>query len=338
VASRETAFLLNNLLFVLLTFTVLLGTLFPLVVEAWKGEQMSVGGPYFDRMAVPVGVALLFLMGVGPALPWGRASARQAVARLLPPALSGMAVAAAGLALGVRSPWTVVALFAGGYTAGVTGRQVWEPVAARRRAGASPGEALAAGTLGAGRRRFAAYVAHLGAVVVIVAIAVSSTMSVGKEVQLAAGESTTLGPYTLTFLGAERRPEPHRVSTIARVEVARGGERVAMLAPRMNQYPNRREPIGTPDVRTGLTGDLYLTLMNVDGGRQSAGFLMKVNPMVGWIWAATGLIALGGLLALVPWRPRRIPEAAASPEALGARGAPGGVGAVGGEAVGEGRP
>ena len=73
---RDALFLVNNLLFVLFTFTVLLGTVFPLVVEALRGVQMSVGRPYFDRMAVPIGVALLFLMGVGPALPWGRATPR----------------------------------------------------------------------------------------------------------------------------------------------------------------------------------------------------------------------------------------------------------------------
>src|SRR5690606_15417400 len=72
--SREAAFLVNNLIFVMLTLTVLLGTVFPLIVEAVQGRQISVGEPYFNRMAVPLGVALLFLMGIGPALPWGRRS------------------------------------------------------------------------------------------------------------------------------------------------------------------------------------------------------------------------------------------------------------------------
>jgi cytochrome c-type biogenesis protein CcmF len=87
--SREGMFLINNLLFVLLTFTVLIGTIFPLIVEAFKGRQMSVGRPYFDSMVVPVGTALLFLIGVGPALPWGRAT-KQAIRALLIPFTSGM--------------------------------------------------------------------------------------------------------------------------------------------------------------------------------------------------------------------------------------------------------
>ena len=91
------SFLLNNLLFVLFTFTVLIGTVFPLIVEAVKGSQMSVGRPYFDRMAVPLGAALLFLMGVGPALPWGRATAEQVRRALLPPTLAAVGLAVLGL-------------------------------------------------------------------------------------------------------------------------------------------------------------------------------------------------------------------------------------------------
>src|SRR6185503_12267619 len=96
--SREGMFLVNNLLFVLFTFTVLVGTVFPLVVEALRDVQMSVGRPYFDRMAVPVGVALLFLMGVGPALPWGRANADQLRHALLPPLAGAATLAALGWA------------------------------------------------------------------------------------------------------------------------------------------------------------------------------------------------------------------------------------------------
>src|SRR5437773_7317329 len=124
-ASREGMFLVNNLLFVLLTFTVLIGTVFPLVVEAVNGKQMSVGRPYFDSMVVPVGAALLFLIGIGPALPWGRATREQMARALLPPLVSGAVVAVLGYALGARNPWTVVTLFFGGYAAHVTLKQLW---------------------------------------------------------------------------------------------------------------------------------------------------------------------------------------------------------------------
>src|SRR5713101_7398782 len=202
--SRDAVFLVQNLLFVLFTFTVLLGTVFPLVVEAARGVQMSVGRPYFDKMARPVGVALLFVMGVGPALPWGRATREQVRNALLPPLLSASVLAALGFAFGVRNAWTLLALFFGGFTAHVTLSEIFLPVRQRMR---SHGEGFLEAFGQAqrrGQRRFGAYIVHAGALLAIVAIGVSSTMGTSKEIQLREGESTTLGAYALTFVNAER--------------------------------------------------------------------------------------------------------------------------------------
>jgi cytochrome c-type biogenesis protein CcmF len=298
--SRDVMFLVQNLLFVLFTFTVLLGTVFPLVVEAVRGVQMSVGRPYFDRMSVPIGVALLFVMGVGPALPWGRATGQQLRGALLPPLLGACLLAAAGFALGVRNVWTILALLFGGFTAQVTLSEMFLPVRQRMRA---RGESLAEAFRQAqtrGRRRFGAYVVHAGAVVVIAAIAVSSTRGSSKEVQLNQGETTTLGAYQLTFAGAEQVSEPHRQSMLARVDVSKNGRSLGALYPRMSQYENQREPIGSPAVHTSLTEDLYLSIHNIDASAGTVGLLVLVNPMVCWIWIATAVMALGGLVALVP--------------------------------------
>jgi cytochrome c-type biogenesis protein CcmF len=303
VKSREAMFLVQNLLFVLFTFTVLLGTVFPLVVEALKGVQMSVGRPYFDRMSVPIGVALLFLMGVGPALPWGRATGEQMKKALLPPLAGAALVAAIGLAFGVRNPWTLVALAFGGYTAQVTIGELLLPMRQRMRAhGEGALAAFVEGDWRRGRRRFGSYIVHAGATIVIVAIAVSSTMGTSKEVQLKEGESTALGPYTLTFVRAEEVQEPHRMSVVARVEVSRDGKSLGALSPAMNQYESQREPIGTPDVRTSFTHDLYLSVLNIDPASGRVGLLALINPMVGLIWLATAVMALGGLVALSPVR------------------------------------
>ena len=319
--SRDVLFLVQNLLFVLFTFTVLLGTVFPLVVEAARGVQMSVGRPYFDRMSVPIGVCLLFVMGVGPALPWGRATGQQLRSALLPPLVGAAALAILGLALGVRNAWTMLALFFGGFTAYVTISELLLPVRQRMR---SHGEGFLEAFGQArrrGQRRFGAYIAHAGALIAIVAVAVSSTMGSSKEVQLRQGESTALGAYSVTFVDAERVSEPHRESTLARVDVSKNGRPVGSLYPRMNQYESQREPIGTPAVRTSLTEDLYLSIHNIDPHSRTVGLLVMVNPMVGWIWIATAIIALGGLVALMPpWRGARVtvteraPVGAASPE------------------------
>jgi cytochrome c-type biogenesis protein CcmF len=319
--SRDSMFLVQNLLFVLFTFTILLGTVFPLVVEALKDQQMSVGRPYFDRMAVPLGAALLFVMGVGPALPWGRATREQAKAALVPPLLGGALLLVIGLVLGVTNAWTLVTLFFGGYTAWVTLREISLPVRQRMRAHGESALLALGEAQRRSRRRFGAYVAHAGAVLIIVAIAVSSTMGSSKEAQLREGQSATIGAYTLLFAKAEEVREPHRVVVRARIEVSKGGRSLGVLYPRMNQYDSQREPIGTPAVLTSLREDLYLSVQNIDPGRGTVGLLALINPMVGWIWIATAIIAMGGVIALLPARvPVVVPQRVAPSDAAVAEG------------------
>jgi cytochrome c-type biogenesis protein CcmF len=307
-------FLVNNLLFVLFTFTVLTGTTFPLIVEAMKDVQMSVGRPYFDRMAVPVGVSLLLLMGVGPALPWGRATGEQMRRALVPPGLAGLVVGAIAFAAGVTPGWTLITLALAGFTAYVTLREVVRPLARRMQAhGEGLGHAIVESQLRRGRRRTGAYVVHAGVVIAIAAIAVSSTMGTQTEVTLREGESVALGKYQLTFLKAERVREPHREALVARVAVSKNGRDLGVLSPGMNQYENQREPVGTPDVRTSLFEDLYLSALNVDPDSGTLGLHAMVNPMVAWIWAAAAIMALGGVFALIP---ARRPSAASQPAAV----------------------
>jgi cytochrome c-type biogenesis protein CcmF len=300
--TREGMFLFNNLLFVLFTFTVLIGTVFPLVVEAVVGKQMSVGRPYFDSMIVPVGTALVFLLGVGPALPWGRASKEQMKKSLLPPVIGGLVVGVIGLLLGARNPWTVATLVFGGYAAWVTLAEMFLPVAQRMQHGDNVANAVAQGLWKRGRRRFGSYVIHAGAVIVIVAIAVSSTTRTQREVMLTKGQSATIGKYTVTFTGTEVRQEPHRASNIAHVDVAKNGAVVKNLEPRMNQYAMMRDPIGTPAVYSTISGDLYVSIQNLDPSGDRVGLLLLITPMVGWIWYAVLFMGLGGVISLIPTR------------------------------------
>ena len=109
-----------------------------------------------------------------------------------------------------------------------------------------------------------------------------------------------LGPYALTFVDTERLVEPQRESLRARVDISRNGRSLGALYPRMNQYETQREPIGSPAVRTSLTEDLYLSIHNIDPEAGTVGLLVLINPMVSWIWIATAVMALGGLMALFP--------------------------------------
>ncbi|HVR41735.1 MAG TPA: cytochrome c-type biogenesis CcmF C-terminal domain-containing protein [Thermoanaerobaculia bacterium] len=305
--SREGMFLFNNLLFVLLTFTVLIGTVFPLVVEALNGKQMSVGRPYFDRMVVPVGAILLFLLGVGPALPWGRATREQLKRALLPPIAGAILFSGAGFALGVKSPWTLLTLAFGGYAAQVTIGQMFVPFVQRLKQGGSLGSAIVDAQLRRGRRRFGSYLVHAGAVVVIIAIAVSSSMRSTAEMVLHKGDSgPTAGGYALKFNGIEERTQPHRIETVALFDVTKNGKEVKKLEPRMNQYQGMREPIGTPDVYSTVAGDLYLSIANIDPAQQTVAINVIHTPMVMWIWVSVILMGLGGFIALIPPREPRI--------------------------------
>jgi cytochrome c-type biogenesis protein CcmF len=231
---------------------------------------------------------------------------------LLPPIIGGIILTAIGALFGARSAWTLVTLFCGGFTAQVTLREMWLPARQRMKAGQGVVEAVREGQLGTGRRRFASYFVHAGVVVIIISIAVSSTMQQSKQAQLNAGESTQIGDYTLTFTGARQVAEPHRSSMIADIQIRKDGKFIGTLSPRMNQYERQREPIGTPDVKTMLGEDLYISVMNVDPAAQTVGFHALINPMVGWIWIATGMMALGALFALIPARARERRAAAAA--------------------------
>jgi cytochrome c-type biogenesis protein CcmF len=245
---------------------------------------MSVGRPYFDSMVVPIGATLLFLLGIGPALPWGRATAAQVRHALLPPLAGAAILVIAGYLLGVRNVWTLLTLAFGGYAAQVTFAQMRSPITQLRR----------------GARRLASYVVHAGVVVAVIAIAVSSTMRTQAELSLTKGGSATVAGYTVTLLGIEERAEPHRQSTMARFAVVKNGVQKMILEPRMNQYMSMREPIGSPDVYTTATGDLYLSLMNVDSAQQSASMHVIYTPMVVWIWIAVLLMGVGGLMSVIP--------------------------------------
>jgi cytochrome c-type biogenesis protein CcmF len=315
--SREGMFLINNLLFVIFTFTVLIGTVFPLVVEALRGKQMSVGRPYFDSMVVPVGAALVFLLGIGPALPWGRASREQVKRSLLPPFTGALVASLIGLAIGARNPWTVATLGFGGYAMWVTFAEMFLPVGQRMKRGESVATAASQALLQRGRRRFGGYVVHAGATIVIVAIAVSSTMRTQREISLTRGQSAAIGKYTVTFTGTEQRQEPNRTAQIAHIDVAKNGALVTKLEPRMNQYLAMREPVGTPAVYSTIAGDLYVSIQNLDVGGNSVGLLLLITPMVSWIWAAVLLMGLGGVIALIPMRQTYSMKTAHAPEVDG---------------------
>jgi cytochrome c-type biogenesis protein CcmF len=321
VVSREGSILVNNLVFVALTFTVLLGTIFPLVTEAVQNKRISVGEPYFNQMALPLGLAILFLMGVGPMLPWGAADNATLRRQFIIPAAVGAAVAGLCFAFGYRGFMPLLTFGLGGFVAVITFRELFLPATARmteHREGL--GTALFRSAARA-RRRFGGYVVHLGVVMVIVAIAASSAYKEYATGTLKVGQSLTVGDHKVRFDGISQGKDPHRTWTGANVTVIfPNGREVAHHAkesPRMNFYEGRMtDSIGSPAVDEQPLHDVYISLLKFDPAGQTASLNVWLFPLVGWIWYAIPLFVIGALISLWPQRKSR-PEVEAEAAAPG---------------------
>ena len=297
--SREGAFLANNLLFAAFAFVVLLGTVFPLIAEALSNERLAVGRPYFDRMTMPVGFALLFLMAVAPALPWRKASGELLRHRLAWPAWAGtLTVAACGVG-GLRGLAPLLAFGLGAFAATAALRQL---ILATRRQGRR-------GLVG---RANGGMIVHVGVVLVAVAFAASQSYASEAEFRLRPGQSAELAGHRVTYLGSTLTERPNKRSVQARVRVDGG----RVFAPALHEFPFATQAIGSPSVRTGAVDDVYLTLVappERPGGPAVIGVI--IQPLVLWLWVGGGLMLLGTVLAAWPGRRRR-PVALASEPAV----------------------
>ncbi len=303
--SREAAFLANNLLFAGLAFVVLLGTVFPLLAEAVRGSTLSVGAPYFDRMTAPLGLLLLFLMALAPALPWRATSGEVLQNRLLVPAYVGAATMVFTLIVWTRDWSTVLGFGLAAFAVAAITRVTYVAVRARRRADAV-GWARALGRTVAGNpRRYGGLVVHLGVVAIAVALAASGSFGIKRQVRLAPGQSVTVGGYTVTFVKLHTRATAQKSSVSADLAIVRDGDRLGTYSPAISSYRNANQGIGTPSVRTGAFEDLYLTLVSSRSGRGRVTVGIQVQSMTVWIWIGGGLMALGTVIALAPQVRRR---------------------------------
>jgi cytochrome c-type biogenesis protein CcmF len=306
MASRETVFMVNNLLLTAFTFTVLLGTLFPLVAEAIRGVKVTVGAPFFNQMTVPICVALLFLVGVGPMLPWRAANAEELKRKVKPPALAFLAGAAAALWFGVRNFYGVLAFGFAAWAATTNVQEFVYGAAARRRAAGGGWLAALSGLFAANQRRYGGYVAHLGLIMMALGITGSSVFRSEREVTLRRGESVQLEEYTVRFDSLAAHDEPHRFVVAGHFSVFLGDRAAGTLDPRLNYYRGRggSDPITTPAVRSRADNDLYMNLLAFERDGSNATVHVIVEPLVVWIWVGGFIVALGAIIGLWPRRRR----------------------------------
>jgi cytochrome c-type biogenesis protein CcmF len=291
-----------------LTFTVLVGTIYPLLAEAVTGGKVSVGSPFFNRNAAPVALLLLFLMGIGPLLPW-RAASPSAVLRRLQVPTWAAAVTAALLALTGAGVVAVIVFGLAAFVAAATVAEMVRGVQAQRRArGISVGAAIGS-AVARNHRLYGGLVVHLGLIVAVVGVSWAALADRSSEITIARGEIVHAEGYDLRFDGLTTREEPQRRVLVADLTVLdpETGDEVVHLQPSLNLYPSASEPIGTPSIRTGtpFNGmvDLYASLVTVENDTR-ASFRFFVSPGIGLLWLGGAVMALGGIVAAWPTRPR----------------------------------
>jgi cytochrome c-type biogenesis protein CcmF len=299
--SRESAFLLNNLLFMGIAASVFWGTVFPMISELVTGQKISVGPPFYNQVTGPQFAALVLLMGVAPLLAWRQASARQLGRLLWAPLVAAVALVAVLVGVGLRN-WGALLGFGIASFVGLTTLMefVRGTLARMKLAGENPLTALL--TLASrNRRRYGGYVIHLGVVVMAIGIIGSNFYQSETQGQLRPGEQLTLGRYVVTFDGLDDRVHGDVQATTATVSVYRDGQPVGQLYPRRDYYFESQQPMTIAGVRRTIEDDLYVLLVTWEPvASNGATFKVYVNPLVNWVWTGGFIFILGTLVAAWP--------------------------------------
>ncbi len=327
VVSREAAFLFNNLVLVGIAFSVLWGTLFPILSEWVRGTKITVGAPFFNRVNVPLGLLLLALTGIGPLVAWRRASPRNLRRQFAAPVVTGMVMLAAMLAAGMRDLYPLVALALGGFTAGTIAQEFYRGVRARvRMHGEAPPLALAR-LVARNRRRYGGYLVHAGILIYFVAFS-GMAFTVEREATLRPGESVEVRSpfghtYSFTHVGVSQYEALNRIVSAASVELSRDGERLGLMTSEKRQHVDSFgrptfEPSTEVAIRSDLREDLYVVFAGVVNGTEQAVYRFNLNPLVWWVWFGGGVLVAGGLITMWPGAPKvaRLPAAAAAHRVL----------------------
>ncbi len=299
--SKESSFLLNNLLLLAMAVGVFWGTVYPLVSRAFTGQTVSLGEPFFNRVAVPVGVLLVLLMGICPLIAWRRASARNLARNFLWPLVAGVAALAALVAsLGPDRFWAALALAAAVFALATVVLDVARAVAVRRQLSGDPAGPAVWRLLSGNRRRYGGYLVHVGVVFMIVGIVGGSAFVQEVEAPLEVGQSLTLRDYTVQYRGLSVE-EQGRISVVhADLLVLRGGREVGTLRPAKEFHPQSENPRSEVAILGSLREDLYVILGGWEDYGRIAAFKVQLHPLMAWLWLGMYGLILGTVFAAWP--------------------------------------
>jgi len=300
--SRESSFLINNLLFVGIAFTVLWGTLFPIISEAIRGTKMTVGPPFYNAVVAPVGLALLLLTGFCPMIAWRKTTLKKFVAKLwLPLILS--CFGAAGLYLyGIRSAYALLTftfcifvtinLFLEFYT----GTRTRHAVFAENYAKAFWNLVVK------NKRRYGGHIVHFGVVLIFMAFA-GSVFNIAKQVSLEKGQSVKIKNYTLRFDALTNYPTASKEKVVATLTVLNDEHPVGIVSPEKNLFRGQNQPTTEVAIHTNFKEDLYVILAGFE--KDLATFRILVNPLVVWLWIGGSIMVIGIIIIVLPERRKK---------------------------------
>ena len=308
LVSRESSFLFNNLVLLAACFTVLWGTLFPVLSEYVQGSKVTMGPPFFNRVAVPIGLFLILLTGVGPLLPWRSTSLRAVRRNFIMPCVAILATAIALVAAGVR-PWkeedaasSIYALLCFALGAGVITAIVAEFLRGAAVVRTQTGKNLFASSILLTRRntrRYGGYLIHFGVIVMFIGLA-GSAFNQSKEIEMGFGDSLQFGSLRLVCQSYSQDSNANYDSDYAILDVSRNGKQITRMTPERRFYTASQQTSTVVAIHSTLARDLYVVFLgrNADTGRPI--IRVFLNPLVNWIWIGVFIVVLGTAIALTP--------------------------------------
>jgi cytochrome c-type biogenesis protein CcmF len=298
--SREAAFLFNNLVLVGIAFAVFWGTIFPIISEAVRGVKITVGPPFFNEVNAPLGLALLFLMGVGPLIAWRRATVRNLALNFTMPAVLGAAVGSSAALLGITQWYALTTLSLAAFVAATVMLEFSRGVAARcHTVDETPPRALV-NLVAKNNRRYGGYIVHLGVAIAFVGIVASSFFKVEVKRSLFPNQSLDIGDYQLRYVGVSADENFHMERLAARLELSQAGHSLGTLMPARLFYKRQQQPATQIALRSTPSADLYVVFAGLDPKSRLATFQVFLTPLVFWLWAGGVVMALGTVVAMWP--------------------------------------
>jgi cytochrome c-type biogenesis protein CcmF len=310
MVSREATFLFNNLLLVGMAFSILWGTLFPIISELVRGTQVTVGPPFFNQVNIPIGLALLGLTGIGPLIAWRRASPKNLHRHFAAPVAVGVITGILLIALRFGDFYAGMAITLAAFVLATVTQEFIRGVGARNRLHGENYFVALARLVGRNRRRYGGYIVHVGIVIYFVAFA-GMAFKTEMEASLKPGEATLLRSpfghtYTFTHLGVSQYRDLNRMVSAATVEVTsdRGG-RVGVIKSEKRQHVDSFgratfEPSTEAGIHSDLREDIYVVYAGSVAGTEEAVYRFTLNPLVWWVWFGGVVLVGGGVIVLWP--------------------------------------